>query len=108
MLIFLKEVLIMVEDVEKKDAIQALKEYTDTLRKLPNVRGIGVRRKSTHENSEGAFCVKVYVSKKFPIKKLRKDEIVPKQLTIIKKNGGMERKVSVNTEVEEIGEIELE
>ena len=74
--------------------IQEVKEkYEEKLLLLPNVAGVGIGYKITKGIQGNYFCLKIYVSKKIPSKKLSKNQIIPAQLD------------GIQTDVEEIGNL---
>lgn len=77
--------------------IRKIKEhYEEELLLNHNVVGVGVGTKIINGVSTQRQCIKIYVRKKIPISKLKKNELLPKKL-----NG-------IETDVEEVGRLKAE
>lgn len=74
--------------------IKRIKEKNeDKIFKLKNVVGVGIGKKIVNNKETDQQCIRVYVSKKKPIKELSKKDLVPKNI------------FDIETDVIEIGEI---
>ena len=82
---------------------RALDEYGQRLMEYPNVIGLGLGRARKNKNDSELYVVKVYVSKKPSIFQRH----VPSNLRL-KLSTDPRHFISVPTEIEEVGQIELE
>ncbi|MDO8748143.1 MAG: hypothetical protein Q7J72_03380 [Candidatus Omnitrophota bacterium] len=77
--------------------IQRVKEqYEEELLLNPNVVGVGIGTKIIKGISTQRQCIKIYVRKKIPKSKLKKNELIPQKL-----NG-------IETDVEEVGRLKAQ
>jgi len=54
--------------------------------KDPNVWGVGLGSKKVKGEETGKYCIQFLVSKKLPLKKIKKDNILPKEIGFKRKN----------------------
>jgi hypothetical protein len=84
-------------------AQKALELHEQSLSNRKNVVGLGIVP-ADEESGGKDLAVAVYVTKKEPLSKLKKDQVVPETLAVPGKNGT----VKVPTRVIEQGKVELE
>ena len=74
--------------------IQRIKEYYEEKLLLnPNVAGVGIGTKTIKGISIPRQCIKIYVRRKMPISKLKKNELIPQKLD------------GIETDIEEVGRL---
>lgn len=77
--------------------IQKIKEqYEEKLLLNPNVVGVGIGIKIINGILTKRKCIKIYVQKKAPRSKLKKNEIIPQRLS------------GVETDIEEVGRLKTQ
>lgn len=82
---------------------QALDYYGERLMTYPNVVGLGLSRARSDRSGNDLYVVKIYVSKKPSLFQRHIPSSLPLELS-----NDPKRVVSVPTEIEEIGNIELD
>ena len=82
---------------------RALEQYGQRLMEYPNVIGLGLGRARKDRSGNDLYVVKVYVSKRPSIFQRH----IPSNLTL-ELSSDPQQVISVPTEVEEVGQIELE
>lgn len=77
--------------------IQRIKEhYEEKLLLNPNVAGVGIGTKTINGISTPRQCIKIYVRRKIPINKLKKNEWIPQKLD------------GIETDIEEVGRLDAQ
>ena len=87
----------------RSQAQKALQLHEESLSGRKNVVGLGIVPADEASGSKD-LAVAVYVTKKLPLSKLKKEQVVPESLAVPGKSGT----VQVPTRVIEQGKVELE
>lgn len=56
------------------------REFAETLRLFPNVTGVGVGYRIRNNETTDEVCIRVYVSRKLPLDRLRAEDVIPRSV----------------------------